>query len=152
MSACHRKVPLKESKFCTRLFKKIFIIKVRKPNPQVFFQTQINKQWIPCFWFKMCFAFCNRICKNGIPNSETCKNTSSENTKEDGPHILHINEDHLKKKTAGNWDKTDPWRNCWVRIDLVTYSAENSKLILMQDYFKYIYKYIQIHNTKDLPT
>lgn len=46
----------------------------------------------------MCFAFCNRICKNGIPNSETCKNTSSENTKEDGPHILHINEDHLKKK------------------------------------------------------
>lgn len=45
----------------------------------------------------MCFAFCNRICKNGIPNLETCKNTSFENMEEDGPHTWHINEDHLKK-------------------------------------------------------
>lgn len=42
----------------------------------------------------MCFAFCNRICKNGILNLETCKTLSFENVAEDELHILDINEDH----------------------------------------------------------
>lgn len=44
----------------------------------------------------MCSAFCNRTCKNGIPNLETWKNISFVKTEEDGPHILHMNENHLK--------------------------------------------------------
>lgn len=42
----------------------------------------------------MCFAFCNRICKNGILNFETCETLSFENAVEDKMQILDINEDH----------------------------------------------------------